>query len=56
MHLYSGKFKGTLYGKMGAGTMNGWDRKLCFQAHDDYFSCIDKLDEKSKKYFKPRFE
>jgi hypothetical protein len=40
--------KGNIYGYQSSKTAGFvWDRKLCFQAHDDYFNCIDKLDEKS---------
>jgi hypothetical protein len=43
--------KGNIYGNgSGRPGPQWWDRRLCFQAHDDYYNCIDKQDEKSKIY------
>ena len=47
MQGYQSRFKAGTNGANYHGGFIYWDRRLCFQAHDDYYECIDKMNDES---------
>ena len=47
MQNFQSKFKNGFNGANYHGGYTFWDRRLCFQSHDDYYECIDKMTDDS---------